>query len=59
MKKQASSSAFQRIQPDFNLYVGGGDYSRDCLLELVLLGLTDIDADGNIFPELAAELPTS
>ncbi|MCP5101499.1 MAG: peptide ABC transporter substrate-binding protein [Chloroflexi bacterium] len=41
----------------FNSYVGGGDYKR-ILMELVLLGLSDIDADGNIFPELAAELPT-
>ncbi|MFQ5434408.1 MAG: peptide ABC transporter substrate-binding protein, partial [Anaerolineae bacterium] len=43
--------------PGFNSYVGGGDYRR-LLMELVMLGLTDIDADGNIFPELAAELPT-
>ena len=27
-------------------------------MELVMLGLTDIDAEGNVFPELAAELPT-
>jgi peptide/nickel transport system substrate-binding protein len=27
-------------------------------MELVLLGLTDIDPNGNIFPELASELPT-
>jgi peptide/nickel transport system substrate-binding protein len=41
----------------FNSYVGGGDYHA-FLMELVMLGLTDIDAEGNIFPELAAELPT-
>ncbi|MEM7117783.1 MAG: peptide ABC transporter substrate-binding protein [Chloroflexota bacterium] len=41
----------------FNSYVGGGDYKR-LVMELVLLGLTDIDSDGNIFPELAADLPT-
>lgn len=28
------------------------------VMELVLLGLSDIDPDGNVFPELAAELPT-
>jgi peptide/nickel transport system substrate-binding protein len=28
------------------------------LMELVLLGMTDIDPDGNIFTELAAEIPT-
>ena len=28
------------------------------VMELVLLGLTDFDAEGNVFTELAAELPT-
>jgi len=28
------------------------------LMELVMLGMTDIDAEGNIFTELAAEIPT-
>jgi len=28
------------------------------VMELVMLGMTDIDPNGNIFPELAAELPT-
>jgi len=27
-------------------------------MELVLLGLTDLDPEGNLFPELAAEVPT-
>ena len=27
-------------------------------MEMVMLGLTDIDPEGNVFPELAAELPT-
>ena len=35
------------------------DTGYDALvMKLVLLGLADIDPDGNIFPELAAELPT-
>jgi peptide/nickel transport system substrate-binding protein len=41
----------------FNPNVGGGDY-QSLVMELVMLGLSDIDAEGNIFPELAAELPT-
>jgi len=43
--------------PSFNPMVA--DLGYDALvMELVLLGMTDIDPDGNIFPELAAELPT-
>ena len=35
------------------------DTGYDALvMELVMLGMTDIDPDGNILPELAAELPT-
>jgi len=41
----------------FNSYVGGGDYKR-LIMEMVMLGLTDIDADGNVYTELAAELPS-
>jgi len=29
------------------------------IMELVLLGMTDVDPNGNVFPELAAELPTT
>ena len=43
--------------PSFNPI--GADTGYDALvMEMVLLGLTDIDPNGNIFPELAAELPT-
>lgn len=43
--------------PSFNPMVA--DTGMDALvMELVLLGLTDIDPNGNIFPELAADLPT-
>jgi len=41
----------------FSAYVADTGYSQ-MLMELVLLGLTDLDAEGNIFTELAAELPT-
>jgi peptide/nickel transport system substrate-binding protein len=36
-----------------------GDTGYDALvMNLVLLGLTGVDQDGNVYPELAAELPT-
>jgi peptide/nickel transport system substrate-binding protein len=41
----------------FNSYVADTGYEQ-LLMELVLVGLTDIDSEGNIFLELAAELPT-
>lgn len=43
--------------PLFNPIITDAGYDS-LVMELVLLGLTDIDANGNIFPELAAELPT-
>jgi peptide/nickel transport system substrate-binding protein len=44
--------------PSFNPIVA--DTGFDALvMELVMLGMTDVDPDGNIFPELAAELPSS
>jgi peptide/nickel transport system substrate-binding protein len=43
--------------PSFNPLVA--DTGFDALvMELVMLGMTDVDPNGNIFPELAAELPT-
>jgi peptide/nickel transport system substrate-binding protein len=43
--------------PSFNATMT--DTGFDALvMELVMLGLADIDPDGNIFPEIAAELPT-
>ena len=43
--------------PRFNASIS--DTGFDALvMELVLLGLADIDPFGNVFPELAAELPT-
>ena len=43
--------------PSFNPMVADTGYDA-LVLELVLLGLTDIDPYGIIFPELATELPT-
>jgi peptide/nickel transport system substrate-binding protein len=43
--------------PSFNPLVADTGYDS-LVLEMVLLGLTDIDPSGNIFPELAVELPT-
>ena len=43
--------------PSFNPMVADTGYDA-LVMELVLLGLTDIDPNGNIFPELATELPT-
>lgn len=43
--------------PSFNGAVTDTGYEQ-LVMELTLLGLTDIDADGNILLELAAELPT-
>ena len=43
--------------PSFNPMVADTGYDA-LVMELVLLGLTDIDPEGNIFPELASELPT-
>ena len=43
--------------PSFNPMVADTGYDA-LVMELVLLGLTDIDPNGNIFPELASELPT-
>ena len=43
--------------PSFNPMVADTGYDA-LVMELVLLGLTDIDPKGNIFPELASELPT-
>jgi peptide/nickel transport system substrate-binding protein len=43
--------------PSFNPIITDTGYDA-LVMELVLLGLSDIDPDGNVFPELAAELPT-
>lgn len=43
--------------PSFNPMVSDTGYDA-LVMELVMLGMTDIDPQGNIFPELAAELPT-
>jgi peptide/nickel transport system substrate-binding protein len=43
--------------PSFNAMISDTGYDS-LVMELVMLGLTDIDPQGNIFPELAAELPT-
>jgi peptide/nickel transport system substrate-binding protein len=43
--------------PSFNPMVADTGYDA-LVMELVMLGLTDVDPQGNVFPELAAELPT-
>jgi len=43
--------------PSFNATLTDTGYDA-LVMELVMLGLADIDPDGNVFPELAAELPT-
>ena len=43
--------------PSFNPMVADTGYDA-LVMELVLLGMTDIDPNGNIFAELATELPT-
>ncbi|MFN8404691.1 MAG: peptide ABC transporter substrate-binding protein [Anaerolineales bacterium] len=43
--------------PSFNPLVADTGYDA-LVMELVLLGMADIDPNGNVFPELAAELPT-
>jgi peptide/nickel transport system substrate-binding protein len=43
--------------PSFNPTVTDAGYDA-LVMELVMLGLSDVDAAGNVFPELAMELPT-
>jgi len=43
--------------PNFNASVSDTGYDA-LVMKLALLGLADIDPEGNILPELAAELPT-
>jgi peptide/nickel transport system substrate-binding protein len=43
--------------PSFNASVADTGYDA-LVMELVMLGLSDIDPEGNVFRELAAELPT-
>lgn len=43
--------------PSFNAVISITGYDV-MVMKLVLLGMTGIDPDGNIYPELAAELPT-
>lgn len=43
--------------PSFNPTVTDAGYDA-LVMELVMLGLSDVDAEGNVFPELAVELPT-
>ena len=43
--------------PSFNPMVADTGYDA-LVMELVMLGMTDVDPNGNVFPELAAELPT-
>ncbi len=44
--------------PSFNAMISDTGYDA-LVMELVMLGMTDIDPAGNIFTELAAELPTT
>ena len=43
--------------PSFNPIIADTGYDA-LVMEMVMLGLSDIDPQGNVFPELAAELPT-
>jgi len=43
--------------PSFNATLTDTGYDA-LVMELVMLGLADIDPNGNIYPELAEELPT-
>ena len=43
--------------PSFNAVIAYTGYDA-LVMKMVLLGMTGIDPDGNIYPELAAELPT-
>lgn len=43
--------------PSFNPMVADTGYDA-LVMELVLLGMTDVDPSGNVLPELAADLPT-
>ena len=43
--------------PSFNPIVSDTGYDA-LVMELVMLGLTDVDPQGKVFPELAEELPT-
>jgi peptide/nickel transport system substrate-binding protein len=43
--------------PSFNPVIADTGYDY-LVMELALLGLADIDPNGNVFPELAVELPT-
>lgn len=43
--------------PSFNASLSDTGYDA-LVMELVLLGMADLDPQGNVFPELAAELPT-
>src|SRR5512134_2696603 len=43
--------------PSFNPAIADTGYDY-LVMELVMLGLADVDPNGDIFPELAAELPT-
>jgi peptide/nickel transport system substrate-binding protein len=43
--------------PSFNPAITDAGYDS-LVMELVMLGLADLDANGNPFPELASELPT-
>lgn len=43
--------------PSFNPIITDAGYDS-LVMELVMLGLADLDPEGNVFPELAAKLPT-
>jgi peptide/nickel transport system substrate-binding protein len=44
--------------PSFNPIITDAGYDS-LVMELAMLGLSDVDPDGNVFPELAADLPTT
>jgi peptide/nickel transport system substrate-binding protein len=56
-KDKAITIVISEDPPSFNPMVSDSGFDA-LVMELVLLGMTDVDPDGNVFPELAAELPT-
>jgi len=57
--QQTSSIIIVIPEDPFNFNAAVGDTGYDALvMHMTLLGLTGIDPDGNVYPQLAAELPT-
>jgi peptide/nickel transport system substrate-binding protein len=55
--KSSITMVIAQDPPSFNATIEQSGYDV-LVMELVMLGLADLDVDGNAYPELAAELPT-